>query len=236
MMKYDHWWIVLLLVIQLPLMAMDIHTKRVHDGIYEIIAGTEDGEAGIYKRGLVNILKRQKNLKNMTFQSLRLNSAHEQAFLKALVINKEKELLSTFIEMYCRSYPSAGLNFTYAANRSKKIPKHTLLDVALTAFGVAEEQQKSGEIELEIVNFLAHKGAKIKFYNLKPKPPINKPAAKTYVCSKTPQESPAPEVIILGPIASPDVGPLLEPYMGELGQDIELETGIAVSFDLGDSK
>lgn len=163
-------WIIAIILLHLPMAAMESkvrYNERVCRYIQEVIVGTSEEDSALCAHGIQSIQKHKNYLKNMTFQQFKLLPIFEQAFLKALVVRKEKELLSEFIDMYSRSYPESkdGINFIYVlGKRGSDAGSYTLLDVALTACGVAWEKKESGKHEWEIVELLLEKGGRLKFY------------------------------------------------------------------------
>lgn len=159
--------IALMAMIQLPLVAMNNDLKNIRDGIYKVVMGCNDGNTPLYEDGICDLkqLKYASHLSAISFAQLKCIPYVEKQFLKCLVIKKEQVLLATFVDMYCRSYrfSQEGINFTYPSNEDMRVPEHTLMDVALTSFGILDQRSK-GRLELAILNLLQEKGCVPKYY------------------------------------------------------------------------
>ena len=233
---------IVLAMTHLPASAMLLNntvTQRINRSIGLTLVGAIDGDEALYSQGINGIRMQQGNLPNMTFKALEWMPVFERMFLKVLVIRKEKQLLPDFLDMYLRSYPRArdGINFTYKMEmrkgRAKEMIDYTLLDVALASYSQAPGT-KQAENELEIMRVLIERGGALKLYsavNFQEGPIIHH--KKRCRRAGGPQEPLAEEPTVFPPS---DVGLLLEMQGISDNENIELESGLGITFDLDDSK
>jgi hypothetical protein len=240
--------IVALAMMNMPMIAMHAHDpkSKALRSIYKILLGANDDQPELYDEGIAYIRKQQSYIKGLSFSTFKLLPTFEHMLLKVLVVHKEKDLLPDFLDMYRRSYPQSreGINFTYKLEkqngRKQEIIEYTLLDVALTAYAEAAGQKQAGG-EAEIMQLLIDHGGELKLYrgiNLQESPTTHrkKRCRKEDDRQTSQSEATQPSIHPPVPLIPTDVGPLLD--IKETGDDdnIALESGALVRFDLDDYK
>jgi hypothetical protein len=164
--------------------------KRVISGIQGVIVGCSGRTNGrdddpqeayeqLYEDGIGAIKQRQEDLEYITLSSKDIMPVFVRMFLKDLVIKQESELLASFLDVYERSYPHEGINFTYTSktvDRSGKAAeiKYTLLEVATAALLDAADAQKPHVVQSQIVQLIIDHGGEVYSNNAHPRMAINR--------------------------------------------------------------
>lgn len=183
---------------------LNVNEKAIQDGIYRIVVGdSRDAREAeeVYSEIRYVLYDKRSCVANIpSAEKLRIKPFIMQLFLKALVIKGDAELLSPFLALYERSYPSEGINFTYkfypqekrtaaAGLRKDKeenqpIP-YTLYDVAEAAFLQLRANEQSTEQAQKTLQILIDHGVKAyKNTARKQKSPLAKSIDKIQTQSK----------------------------------------------------